>query len=483
MAAACPEGAAGGTGRYRILHKFAYLLSARWVRDALQSVFFIYLARHSTTTYGEFMLALGLGSILLLVSEFGLNLPLVTLLSRKDLAPGEVLGEVTFLKSLLLVLATLGALIFSHWQGYTPHLQRLLLLLAVAVAMEALSNTFFVALQVQGRQDLQGKIKAIASALGFGYGLISLMLGAPPLVVACFKLVETLANLSGGLWLALSVPQFRPIWPSLDRLWPTLRLGGIFALIQLTPSIYNKANIFFLQRYAGADAVAQYSVSWGLVEAVGTLVSALLLQAILYPLFVQLWKTNRDELPRLAQNTARWLLTAALVVIFVLFIESDRLIPLIFGPRYPDAVWLQKILVFTVAFAFLHNLAAYLMISMQLERQLLAFYLIGLAINLTWCSLVIPLTPLLGTALAMVVTKGGVAALTVGFCQWRLGLIPPKPSLRLALTALAGGLLYLITTGRLPRELVEALALAPTLALAFYWWKSGSEASGLGFSE
>jgi len=72
-----------------------------------------------------------------------------------------------------------------------------------------------------------------------------------------------------------------------------------------------------------------------------------------------------------------------------------------------------------------------------------------------------------------VVTKGAVAALTVGFCQWRLGLIPPKPSLRLALTALAGGLLYLTTAGRLPRELVEALALAPTLALAFHWWKSG----------
>jgi O-antigen/teichoic acid export membrane protein len=472
MTAVSPERAAGQPGGYRILRKFAYLLSARWVRDALQSVFFIYLARHITTTYGEFMLAMGLGSILLLVSEFGLNLPLVSLLSRKDQEPGEVLGQVTFLKGLLLALATLGALIFCQWQGYAPPLRRLMLLLAVAIAMETLSDTFFVALQVQGRQDLQGKIKAAAAALGFGYGLITLILGAPPLVVACFKLVETLANLTGGLWLALSRPQFRPTWPPLRSLWPTLHLGGIFALIQLTPSIYAKANLFFLQRYAGAGAVAQYSVTWGLVDAVSTLVSALLLQAVLYPLFVQLWETDRDEVPRLAQNTARWLLTAALVAIFVLFIESDRLIPLIFGPRYPEAVWLQKILAFTVAFAFLHNLAAFLMISMQLQRLLLTFYLAGLAINLLWCALVMPLTPLLGAALAMVVTKGGVAALTVGFCQWRMGLIPPKLALRLALTALAGVLLYLTTASRLPRELVEALALAPTLALALYWWKS-----------
>lgn len=459
-------------GRHLILKKFAYLLSARWVRDALQGVFFIYLARHSTTTYGEFMLALGLGSILLLVSEFGLNLPLVSLLSRKDREPGVALGQVTFLKGLLLALATIGAVVFVEWQGYAPPLRRLMLLLAIAVALEAMSNTFFVALQVQGRQDLQGKIKALAAVLGFGYGLTALILGAPPLAVAAFKLIESLANLAGGLWLVLSQKQFRPTRPPLGRLWRTLRLGAIFALIEVTASIYNKANLFFLQRYAGADAVAQYSVTWGLVDAITALVSSLLLQAILYPLFVRLWQTDRDQVPRLAQNTARWLLTAALLVTFFLFLESDRLVSLVFGPRYHEAVWLQKILALSVAFAFLHNLAAFLMISMQLSRLLLIFYLAGLAINLLWCSLVIPLTPLLGAALAMVVTRGGVAALTVGFCQWRMGLLPKKPCLHLAATALAGVLLYLAAAGRLPRELAEALALAPTLGLAFYWWRT-----------
>jgi O-antigen/teichoic acid export membrane protein len=460
------------SGHHRILQKFAYLLSARWVRDALQGVFFIYLARHSTTTYGEFMLALGLGSILLLVSEFGLNLPLVTLLSRQDREAGAALGQVTLLKGLLLTLAILGAVIFIEWQDYAPALRRVMLLLAIAVALEAMSNTFFVALQVQGRQDLQGKIKALAAALGFGYGLTALILGAAPLAVAAFKLIETLVNLAGGLWLILSQPRYRPQWPPVRRLWRTLRLGAVFALIDVAASIYNKANLFFLQRYAGAEAVAQYSVTWGLVESISTLVSSLLLQSILYPLFVRLWQTDREQVPRLAQNTARWLMAAALVVMFVLFSESDRLIGLIFGPRYHDAIWLQKVLVLTVAFAFLHNLAASLIISMGLPRLLLFFYLAGLVINLLWCSLVMPLSPLLGSALAMVITKGAVAALTVGFCQWRLGLIPKKPLLHLVIAALAGLLLYLAAAGRLPRELAEALALAPTLALAFHWWRS-----------
>lgn len=457
----------------RILQKFAYLLSARWVRDACQAVFFIYLARVSAATYGEFMLALGLGSILVLVAEFGLNLPLVTLLTQKDRDPGVALSQVTLLKGTLLFLALGGVVGFIQWQGYSPPLKRLMLLLTAGVGLEALANTFFVCLQVQGRQDLQGKIKALAAGLGFGYGLITLILGAPPLLVAAFKLIESLANLGGGAALVLYWGRFRLQRPSLTGLAGTLRLGLVFALIEVAAIIYNKANLFFLQRYAGAHGVAQYSVTWQMVDGVSGLVSNLLLQSILYPLFVHLWQTDRSQVPRLAQNTARWLLAAALPVMFVLFVESDRLIPLIYGSQYQEAVLLQKYLVVTVAFAFLHNLAAFLMISMHLERLLLIFYLGGLAFNLLWCSLVIPLTPLTGAALAIVLTKGAVALLTVSYAQRRLGLLPVRPMKQLGAAVLAGAALYLLANGHLPRELAEALALAPLLGLVWHWWRHG----------
>ena len=455
----------------RILRKFAYLLSARWVRDACQTVFFIYLARLSATTYGEFMLALGLGSILVLVAEFGLNLPLVTLLSRKDRDPGEALGQVTLLKGTLLFLTLGGVVGFIQWQGYSPPLRRLMLLLTAGVGLEALANTFFVALQVQGRQDLQGKVKALAAGLGFGYGFLTLILGASPLVVAAFKLIESLGNLAGGAALILYWGRFRLRWPSLGRLTGTLRLGLVFALIEVSAILYNKANLFFLQRYAGSQGVAQYSVTWQMVDGISALVSNLLLQSILYPLFVHLWQTDRSRVPGLAQNTARWLLAAALPVMFVLFIESDRLIPLVYGSQYQEAVHLQKYLVVTVAFAFLHNLAAFLMISMNLERLLLIFYLGGLAFNLLWCSLVIPLTPLLGAALAMVLTKGAVALLTVSYSQRRVALFQAKPMKQLGVAVLGGTALYLLGRGHLPRELAEALALAPLLYLAWHWWR------------
>jgi O-antigen/teichoic acid export membrane protein len=454
----------------RILQKFAYLLSARWVREALQAVFLIYLARTSSTTYGEFMLALGLGSILLLVTEFGLNLPLVSLLAQKDGNPDAALSQVTFLKAGLLVLALVGVLGFMQWQDYPLSLKHVMFMLSAGVGLEALANSFFVTLQVQGRQDLQGKISALAAGLGFGYGIIALILGAPPLLVAAFKPIESLVNLGGSYFLGRAQGRFRLKRPSLGRLGSMLRLGLVFGLIEVAAIIYNKANLFFLQKSAGAHGVAQYSVAWQTVDGISSLVSNVLLQSILFPLFVKFWEVDRSKVSHLAQHTARWLLLAALAVMFVLSIESDRIITVIYGPNYQQAIWMQQILSVTVAFAFFHNLAAFLMISMGLQRLLLAFYLSGLGFNLLWCSLVIPRAPLLGAALAMILTKGVVACLTVSFAQRRLGLISWQGLLQVGLAVGLGGSLYFLGHNRLPREASEALALIPLLILAGKWW-------------
>ena len=456
---------------YRILTKIAYLLSARWLREGLHAAFFICLARMSATTYGEFMLAMGIGSILLLMGEFGLNIPLVSMLTPKGADQQEALLQVSLIKSVLLGLGLLGALEFIHWQGYAGSLRQVILVLGVGAGLEALASTFFISLQVQGRQDLEGKVRALAAGLGFGYGLAMLALGAPPVVVAFFKLIETLVNLTGGIGLSIARAASRWRWPSLGQLRRTLQRGLLFAVIEITAVIFNRANLFFLQRYHGAAGVGQYSVIWQLVDGIANLVSSLLLQSIMFPLFVQLWHKDRPEVSRLAQNAARWLLCAALPLMFVLYAESDRLIPLIFGPQYQEAIWMQKYLVFTIVAAFLYNLAAFVMVSMEKQVLLLVFYLSGLICNLAWCALVIPGRPLLGATLAMVLTKGMVAALAVSYCQRRLGLIPIGPLKQLAAAALGGIALYLGAGVILPRLMAETLALTPILALAWQWWQ------------
>ena len=454
---------------HRIFAKLASLLSARWFMEVLQALFFIYLARLSTSTYGEFMLAISLGSILRLIAEFGLNLPLVGLLTQKEGDQQAVLSQMLILKTGLLSLAYLGAVGFVHWQGYSPALRNFALIIGLGLGLEALTTTFFTALQVEGRQPLEGKIRAVAALLGYGYGFSALLLGAPFLAVALYKPLETLVNLAGGAAGVGLKGMWR--WPSLAALGETLRRVFLFAVLEVTAILFNKANVFFLQSYGGSEGVAQYSATYQIVDGVSAIAANLILQSIMFPLFVKFWEMDRREVTRLARASARWLLGAAVLLMLILAAEADRLIPLVYGPHYQDAVWLQPYLVITILFSFLHNLAGFLLISMRLERFLVMVYLGALAFNLVFCWQVIPQAPLWGAALAIIFTKGGMALVTFGFIQRRLRVFPWDDALVLILTGSASVALYWLSMFFLRRGWALLVAVLALYGLLWYFWK------------
>ncbi len=456
------------TPSHRIFAKLASLLSARWLMEILQTLFFIYLARLSTSTYGELMLAISLGSIIRLIAEFGLNLPLVGLLSQKEGDAQGVLSQVFILKTGLLILAFLGAVGFVYWQQYAAPLRNFVLIITLGMGLEALSTTFFTALQVQSRQPLEGKVRALAAIIGYGYGFAALYWGAPFLAVAFYKPLEILITLVGGV-LGVGL-QGLLRWPSLASLGATLRGVLIFALLEVTAIVFNKANVFFLQKFGGSEQVAQYSATWQMVDGCSTIAANLILQSILFPLFVKFWDVDRREVALLARASARWLVGLALLAMLVLAAESDRLIPLIFGPNYGDAVWLQRYLVITILFSFLHNLAGFLLISMRLERLLVMVYLVALAFNLVFCWLVIPTSPLMGAAWAIILTKGGMALVTFGFIQRRMQVFPLEDFLMALGSTLASLAVFWLSLMVLRRGWALLAGVLVLLGLLQYFW-------------
>lgn len=459
---------------YGILSKFLQLAGAQWIHDGLHTFFLIYLARLSSSDYGEFMVAFGLASIILFLGEFGLNQPLVSSLCKKFSHKGDILAQYTLLKGALLVAGWLGVAVFIQWQGYTPGLKNLVLVISAGVGLEAIASSFFVAIRVEGRQDIEGRIRVVSGILGYGYAIALLALGAAPHWIALFKLIENVVNLIGGVWMALKFTSFTGLSlkrKSLARTWATAKNGTVFVLMALAAILYNKANLYFLQNQAGPTKVAQYSVTWELVDGISILVSNLLLRSILYPLFVRLWKSDKSEFTRLANNSVRWLIGASIPIMFVLYIESDRLIGLIYGGAYYDAMWMQKWLVGTIICGFIHNLAAYLMMSQGKQRLLLFVYIGGLALNLVLCATLIPLDPLLGACLAMLITKAAVAVTTTTYCQATMRIIDLKSMWRIAAACLAGAGLYFATYRLGVREIPEILALVPFGFLALQWRK------------
>ncbi len=452
-----------------IPRRLGYVLGAQWTRDLSWTIFTILLARHSKDMLGQIMLALSYGYLVKTIADVGLNDFLLSTFARRESRPRALLGEVTWLKLAILLTALGVTWLITGWQGYTPELRLIVLCIAAGLGLDGVSDSFFALCQARGRQDVEMRIRVPSSLIGIGYGIVCVLLNAPPIFIALYKPVESLLCII----LALAALGRNPLagigLAGMLDLARQMKNGLIFTCMAACAMFYNKLNVFFLKQYGGDAAVGGYSVAWETVEGLSVLVSSALLGKVIFPLLARFWQQNREIFRRLAGQTARSLWAASLPIIFLICVESDRFLPLIYGANYASAVTAQQLLTPCLATAFLHNLAAYAMIGMRRQKLLLCFYLSGLAVNIICCITLIPSMPLEGAALSLTFTKVWVAILTVSFFQWAARPMS-LGQWALMLGAAGASLAFWWGVGlALPREAAELAGLLPLLVLFWLW--------------
>ncbi len=463
-----------------IPQRLGYMLGAQWTRDVTWTLFTIALARHSPNVLGQIMLALSFGYIVRLVADVGLNDYLISTFARRENRPLQLLGVITWLKMALLCVALVGTWFFTGWQDYTFELRLTVMAIAGGLGLDALTDSFFALCQARGRQDVEMRIRIPASLLGIGTGIVLVLCDAPPIYIALYKPLESILLMG----IALNALGRNPLagirlggMAIIAKQW---RHGIVFTCISACAILYNKLNVFFLKKYGGDAAVGAYSVAWEVVDGLSVLVSTTLLAKVVFPVMAKLWDSNREEFQKLTGQTARSLWAASMPLIYIICVESDRILTFIYGDSYDLAVTTQRLLTPCIATAFLHNLAAYAMISMRQHRILLLFYASGLALNIVLCMYLTEKMPLEGAALAIMLTKVWVAVCTVSFFQYKAkplrlsqwAIVVLVPSVAFALWWL-----LLPITGRL---IAEVTGLLPLLGLLWVWrppppWENSKE--------
>ncbi len=449
--------------------RLGYILGAQWTRDLSWTIFTILLARRSPDIMGQIVLALTYGYLVKTAADVGLNDFLLSTFARRDDHPRRLLGEVSWLK-LAMLLAALGTVWWiTGWQDYSGELRLVVLAIAAGLGMDALSDSFFALCQARGRQDVEMRIRAPSALLGIGFGILAVVMDWPPLIIALYKPTEAIICIIFCLF-ALGRHPFPPFnLAAMVDMGRKMKSGLIFTGMAACAMFYNKINVIFLKKYGGDADVGGYGVAWETIEGISVLVSSALLGKVIFPLLASLWKNNPTLFRELAGQTARTLWAASLPLIFIVCVESDRFLTLVYGPGYASATIAQQLLTPCMATAFLHNLAAYAIISMQRYKLLFGFYLSGVAVNLLCCFLLIPPMPLSGTALSLTLTKVWVAILTVSFFQWKTRAMNAKQWGLVFLTcALCLGF-WEGTRQFAPREVAELAGLAPLIGLFWLW--------------
>lgn len=454
-----------------IPRRLSFILGAQWTRDLSWAVFTILLARRSPDILGQIVLALAIGYLLKTVADVGLNDFLVSTFARGESHPRALLGEVSWLKLIILALALGATWLITGWQDYGPGLRIIILCIAGGLGLDAVSDSFFVLCQARGRQDVEMRIRVPSALIGIGFGILAVILDWPAVVIALYKPIESILCIVFAVYALGRNPLAGVGMAGMKDLAKKMRHGLIFTGMAACAMFYNKINVIFLKKYGGNADVGNYGVAWETVEGLSVLVSSALLGKVIFPMLAKLWRDNKDAFRQLAGQTARTLWAASLPLIFLICVESDRFLPFIYGPEYIEAATAQQLLTPCLATAFLHNLAAYAMIGMKRHKLLFSFYLSGLIVNLVCCFIIIPISPLAGAALTLTITKVWVAILTVSFFQWKARPMTAGQWGLMLLACVACFCLWRVGGHFLnwPRELAELAGICPLLALFWLW--------------
>ena len=452
-----------------IPRRLGYILGAQWTRDASWTVFTILLARRSPDILGQIVLALTYGYLVKTVADVGLNDYLLSTFARREERPRRLLSQVSWLKMLIFACALFLTWLITGWQQYSHELRLVVMAVCFGLGMDAVCDSFFALCQARGRQDVEMRIRVPAALIGIGYGIFCVVAGLPPICIALFKPIEALLCVGLVIFAMGHNPLSKIGKNGLIDLAIKMKSGIIFTCMAACTMFYNKVNVIFLKKYGTNADVGGYGVAWETVEGVSVLVSSALLGKVIFPLLAKLWSENRIQFRQLAGQTARSLWAAALLAIFILCVESDRYLPFIYGQQYGEAVRAQQLLTPCLATAFLHNLAAYVMISIRRHVLLLCFYLSGLVLNIACCLFLIPMWPLDGAALSLTITKVWVAILTVGFFQYRVKPMNGSQWLLMLAAGCSSVFMWYSLHQIGGRELAELAGLLPLLALMWYW--------------
>ena len=461
----------------RIIGRFAHLLSAQGVEAVLSTFFIFFLAWMDKEFFGQINYAIAAGVIVMKIVQWGLYYPQVNELSSggQENAP-EILSKVNLIKLALLTPTMVGIWFFARYQGLSPGLAFIVLLISIGFGLEALSETFFADLRVRGKQKVEARIKMVSMVACYGYGIVAAALGFPPAIIALFKLISSLVRI---VWSYLVCSRIHGsnlfIKPQSRTVWLMFQASTVFALIQILGVVYNKTNIFFLEKWTGVQGVATYSAAWNLVDPVSVLASEQLLGWVIFPVLSTLWWKKREEMAPLVRTTSMWLLVLAVPIMFTIGVESDFLIAHIYPPTYSDAAWMQKYLVATILLSFQSNLFAYVMMVARAQRVLLAFAFIATMLNLAMNLWLVPAHGLLGGCLVIVGTKAVMAVCSAIYCQYKFRLFHLTDFLFPALYIVV----YLLFYAGLAEIMPGTVAVIPaTLLYILAVWRYGRKSLG-----
>jgi O-antigen/teichoic acid export membrane protein len=420
-------------------------------------------------SFGRYSVAFAFVGLFRLLPDLGMSYASTLAISRDRALARPLVWNLLGFQTLLSLLSVLLCLGIGHLL-YSGETWIAVVVLSFDLVFKAFKSTLRWALKSLERYGVEAvsllaersAILLLAGAsLLAGYGIVPFVL-----VFACVRLVDML-----GL-AAYVTKRVLPLGLAFDRsLWRDLILKGLpFAYVGLMLTLTFQVDAVLLEAMRGPAEVGFYRAPTLVLEGL-TLVPRVIGYALI-PTMAALHASAPEVVTELYRRGSKYLLLAGLPVAVLGILESDRLIPQVFGIAYQPSIVASTILLPATLFMFLSNFGETTLACIDRWGAIVvvstAALLLNVALNLVW----IPAQGYRGAAWAtlatevfyFVATAAALAAYGHRISWLRLVLRPAGAALAFGLTLAAVRAWPLV----LAASLAAAVLLVASLVLGVW---------------
>lgn len=271
----------------------------------------------------------------------------------------------------------------------------------------------------------------------YGHLVGILLAGLVTETLRCFMLVRGVNRQLRAAAEDTAHPLGREDWLRIGRY-----SGVIFLLMLADAVVWQKSEVFFLERFSTLEVVAIYSLSYGLVYMVMQVPTSI--SNILLPVFAEGYGTGNNAVMGRGYYLATKYLALAVVPLGVLAIVlAPQLIAMLYGPAYSGAVPILRVLLATAIIATFNRPISTALLGAEKQNFVLGTTVVLALVNVLFDLALIPRHGALGASFANGLTQ--LICIAVGgiFVLSRLQLsFPWMEVTKIMSSAVAAGALF-----------------------------------------
>ncbi len=367
-------------------------------------VFWILARYYGPKIFGQFSTAQSLATNFIIFADFGFDLLLTTEIARHRENARQLFRQFYSLKLIFCVLALILMWLIALFGNFSQETKLLILILSLYTVFSTLTNFLYALYKGFERLEYETKISLIVN-VGLLVMVIPLILySASVFLIAVVFVISRVIGLIAGLFYVfhfLPKISLKPVFENFSEVRKKVLVFGLFLLFN---SLFFQLDTILLSLWKGDHAAGIYSAVFRFIML--PLVIPDILINTLMPLLSRMNVENNIQWKKIGYLLNKILITVGLPVSIILFINSEQIINLIYGPTdFAESVPVLKIFALTLIVRF--SLESYALLLTTSDRLNVRLYTVIFAtlLNLSLNFFLIPAYGAFGAAIVSLVTN------------------------------------------------------------------------------